>query len=338
MGGTPERSDTVGSWLRRHWFALVAWSGLVVVFGLEVAYRGWDVSEWGWFWLSGIVAFLVAAQISRHQGERVDRTVRRLVARGVLTGSDADDAVTLVRAALAARARWVLPPFVLGFAMLMLVFWVNTYGGPWVLETLGVWIEVALAGVAGGVVGMLVTYGMLSSVIGQVQLRLEPIPEHVDGASGLAPVGQLFGRQAAVVGVLVVYSVVWWFLLPQSDYSSWAVAYAWIILIAVVCEVAAFVAPLWGFHLSMTAYRAHLLDEADALGTRIARLRQTPSGDDEIDRLVQRWTDIETMPTWPVPPSLRRRFTWVNGLALVPVALDALGVPDAWGSLFAATH
>ena len=170
-----------------------------------------------------------------------------------------------------------MPPFVLAFAVLMLVFWVNNYGSR-VLQTLGVWIEVALAGVAGGVVGMLVTYGMLSSVIGQVRLRLEPIPEHVDGASGLAPVGQLFGRQAAVVGVLVVYSIVWWFLLPQSNYSSWAVEYGWIILIAVACEVAAFVAPLWGFHLSMTAYRAHLLDEADELGTRIARLRHDPVG------------------------------------------------------------
>ena len=76
MGGTPERSDAaaVGSWLRRHWFALVAWSGLVVAVAFEVANHGLDLSEWGWFWLSGIVAFLVAVQISRHQGDRVDRT------------------------------------------------------------------------------------------------------------------------------------------------------------------------------------------------------------------------------------------------------------------------
>jgi hypothetical protein len=228
-------------------------------------------------------------------------------------------------------------------ALTMALLWVVAFGGlPW--RNAALWLDVALAGVAGAVLARLVAYGRLGAVLKRNGLVPAAQPGHVDNAAGLQPVGALFLRQATVVAAIGVFAGVWWLVIGGYDrYAYWRGPYVGVIIIAVGCEIVAFAAPLWSFHRLMAADKQQLLKEADRVSRDILELQDTlsagcpPTDYDrlagELERLTRRWHDIETMPTWPVDARVRRRFTWNNVAVLVPVAMNAASAPRWWQDL-----
>lgn len=86
--------------------------------------------------------------------------------------------------------------------------------------------------------------------------------------------------------------------------------------------------------------------EADRVAVELSELRgKRDRSDDpqEVERfeaaigvLSARWTELETMPTWPIDSRIRRRLTVGNALAFAPVAFKALASAPWWGPLVSA--
>ena len=100
-----------------------------------------------------------------------------------------------------------------------------------------------------------------------------------------------------------------------------------------------FVAPLLVFHRLMNEGKALLLIEADGLfreATEVRRslataaLEQRVVLERRLTWLNERFQAIEDMPTWPVTPQLRRRFTGENVVLLLPVLAQLLGLGEPW--------
>lgn len=155
--------------------------------------------------------------------------------------------------------------------------------------------------------------------------------------------GELYLRQATVIAAIGIFAGVWWLVIGIVEkYERWREPYVAVMAVAVACELLAFVAPLWSFHQIMAADKRRHLSKADLVSREILHLEGTLSGEGdqhdenreaEIERLRQRWRDIETMPTWPVDARLRRRFTWNQVAVLIPVTLKALSAPRWWQEL-----
>lgn len=335
---------------RRHRVALLSGLGLVVLAGSQALAWG-DLRNWDWLLVTGVVVFAGAYLFSRGLPDLVEETVRRLWDRGVIAESPGDeaaaprdeDAVSRVVTALERRwqryRRWGRPVA----AVTMLALWGAAFGGLPVWN-LAMWLTVALAFVAGGVLAQLVAYGRLATTLDECGLPPRPQPGHADRAAGLRPVGELYLRQATVVAAIGVFAGVWWVLIGTGDrYAYWRGPYVGVMLIAVGCELLAFAAPLWSFHRIMAADKRRRIRGAD-LASREMHLLHAERGevrdpadreriDRELERLARHWQDVEDMPTWPVDAGIRRRFTWNNVALAVPIALKAVSAPRWWQDL-----
>lgn len=326
------------AWVKRHFVGIV----IATTALLQVTLRG-EPANWDWLFVTGMAVFAGAYKLSSHQPERVQRTLVRLTDRGVIITEKPDRAVARVAADLTRTVRRYRPLGCTLFTIVMLALWAAAFRGvPWRNQIL--WIELILAAFAGAVITKLVVYGQLSAVLKRNGLSPKPQQGHLDGASGLRPIGELYLRQATVVAFIGAFAGIWWLLIPRFPmYASWREPYVWVIVVAVACELLAFVAPLWGFHQVMRADRDERLREADKLGQRMADLtaqRQTAEDaekkerlDADIEQVTKEWRAIEDMPTWPIDRRIRTRFAWNNVVVLIPVALKALSTPQWWQDL-----
>ncbi len=192
--------------------------------------------------------------------------------------------------------------------------------------------------------GRAVGYGRLGSKLTAAHVGIRPDPDHLDSAAGLQPVGHLYSFQAVVLAIPATFLASWWYLIPLLDgrYADWRTAYAGLLALVVTLEILAFILPLVSFHRIMVIRKWQLQQEADALSRDAATLRvcllttaagERTSIEAEIAARDARYNAIEAMPTWPVDARLRRRFTLNNGLLLLPVIAQALGLSDDWKTL-----
>jgi hypothetical protein len=207
---------------------------------------------------------------------------------------------------------------------------------------------VVLAGaVAGGLLGRMAGYGRFGKVLAKHRLALQVVPGHPDGAAGLKPIGDFYLYQSLTASLPAIFLATWVLLISLGGlsrlwghYRPFLHEYLWLLVLAILFEILVFVLPMTSIHAIMRDQKEEvLLAEADRLSTAIsatqARLDapEIEDGDaakQRLTQLVERYHDLERTPTWPVDPSIRRRFTLRNLGLLIPFLGYALGQTPFW--------
>jgi len=311
--------------------------------GWTLATSGPEVGDWDYLFLSGCLVTLAGLWLARGQHESFESMFERLVNRGALAADPplTKPVIATLQKELSDRtARWS-SRLGIALAALIAITWavVNVTRD----QDARLFDQVAgpLVGALGGylvgrVLGRMLSYGLLGPFLSKRRVTFRVIPEHVDGAAGLKPVGDYYLFQALLLTLPAIFLLVWSliFLLPDwaDRYGSWRETYLGLLALAIALEIAAFVAPMWHAHVAMKKEKHNALKTADTkLADDIAEVRAELAGKlsvddrsvahDRLDHLTARYEAIETMPTWPVDRALRRRVTLGNaGLILGLVA------------------
>jgi hypothetical protein len=199
--------------------------------------------------------------------------------------------------------------------------------------------EIPAGAVAGYVLGRMSIYGLIGLLPNQYRMPLRVQTGHPDGCAGFKPIGDFYLQQGALAGLPAGFLAVWRILIrlgPFPRYDHWRVVYDALLGVAIVFEVLSFVVPIWAFHREMVRQKAALTHEADDLGKRISQIKaqlaakgsdvSVSNGKDQLANLVDRYWDIENMPTWPVSMSTWGRFSLRNAALVLPIMVQATGV------------
>jgi hypothetical protein len=134
---------------------------------------------------------------------------------------------------------------------------------------------------------------------------------------------------------------VWWFLIPVfGQYEQWREPYLGLLAVVLTIEVLAFLIPLWSFHQEMQDQKAKLLDEADKLSRAVDAVlvelaeaktdQERTALKERLAQMTERYWAIEQMPTWPLDPRVRRRFTFNNLALFLPLISQSFHMTGAW--------
>lgn len=312
-----------------------------ILAGREFLYNGADVGDWDLLFFSGCLTVIAGLWLARGQAQRFDAMLERLANRGALERAGravSRDDLAVVECAICIRggkwARWSGQ----GLSVVIFVAFIvvkTTRSGDFRL----VYVSGALVGgvsgfLVGRVIGHTLSYGLLGRSLAREHITFRATPGHIDRAAGLKPLGDYYLYQALLLAVPAAFLVAWSLvlLIPAWDerYKGWRAWYLGLLAVAICLELAAFVAPLWRAHQAMKRQKRDALVEADtALSPEIARARKELEHDldrdrraavrDWLEQLTSSYLEIETMPTWPVDGTLRRRVTLGNMVLIVPL-------------------
>ncbi len=328
-----------GKWLRSHYWPIAA-ATLVLLVLNEYYLYGTRLHAWDWLYVTGWIAFVLTLDVTFLLPGKVDEVLRRLAVSQVLDdgGHKLDDFKQDLhessRRAGRAGGATVAAALVLG--------WIVAKRGAVAFYLLAVLLEMAAAFLAGIFIGRAVSYSRLGQRLKNAGFLINVDPEHLDGVAGLRPVGGLYFFQSALVAVPGVFLAVWWFLIPFSGprYSDFRPVYAGLLMLVLLCEVAAFLSPMWSFHRIMSEGKDRLLIEADQISEQAARIQKQlrdgadestiTSLEDKLRRLTRRYDAIISMSTWPVDKRIQHRFELNNLLLLIPVAAQLVGTVSTW--------
>lgn len=184
-------------------------------------------------------------------------------------------------------------------------------------------------------------YGFLKLMLQRNQIGLKVKPGHLDGVSGLKPIGNFYFFQAMITALPAIFLFVWLLIFPFcsryeewscSQYEDWRRPYLGLLAIAIAYEILAFVLPLWLFHEEMAKQKQALLEEADIWSYKIDEIRNQlaiakTSEEREILKerlsvLTKRYLDIEQMFTWPVDIQTIIKFASTNATLSIPLFID----------------
>lgn len=315
---------------------LVILAGYTVV---QVRYFGTDFGQWDILLLSAWATVAIGLAVAQTLPGRLHHTLVRVADRGALDVSEArlGDVFGKLRARAATWGWWVGAFVALAIGAAFSTAFRGGLGDRMLLVVLAV-----IAGYAAGFqLGRMASYGRVGSILRQAGAHLRVTPGHLDGVGGLKPIGEYFLFQAMVAAIPAVFLATWWVLIPLRGerYERWRDPYLGLLVIAIVLELLAFIAPMWFFHREMVAQKADLLREADRLSREIASLSKqvASAAEDEAGRLRERMTTVterywalENLPTWPVDVKTRRRFR-LNNLALfLPLVGKFIGESPLW--------
>jgi hypothetical protein len=339
-----------------------AWSMAPVVVVVQIGSFGTDLLRWDLLWSPASVGMVAGWSLVKGTPGRLRRTLRRLADREVLIGGT-DVVDELSRELDRIARRWAC-----GIGAGTVAAFVAT--GPWAgfgfgaIRGPGIWLGPfglaylvpIILGVAvlGAWSGRLAAYGRLGAVVARRGIRLRAVPDHPDGAGGLRPVGAYFLHQSFFAALSPIYIIAWLVVLAvtggdgiASRYRSFASQFWWLLPLAVLFEILAFLVPVQSIHTMMRRQKETTLwTESDRLSRRIEELRGRLErtavegqrcGDEaekaQLDLLVRRFEMLEGAPTWPIDASIRKRFTLRNLALLLPVAGYAFGNPGFWEKL-----
>jgi hypothetical protein len=326
-------------WLRRHYRRLTAATLMLLVLNEYYLY-GAHLRAWDWLYVTGWITFVLTLGVTFLLPDKVDEVLRRLAVSQVLDdgenklGDFKQDLHESSRRAARAGGAIVAAALVLG--------WIVAKRGALPFYLLTVLLEMVGAFLAGTFIGRAVSYSRLGQRLKSAGFLINVDPEHLDGVAGLRPVGSLYFFQSALVAVPGVFLAVWWFLIPffGPRYSDFRGVYAGLLMLVLICEVAAFFSPMWSFHRIMGEGKERLLTEADQISEQAARIqRQLRDGADEstvasledkLRRMTKRYDAIMSRSTWPVDKRVQHRFELNNLLLLIPVAAQLLGTVSTW--------
>jgi hypothetical protein len=315
--------------------ALGALLGLYLFIELLINGRNW--LRWDWLLITGLLTYIAALHAAKGAPTKLHETLDRLAARGVMMISPAQ------RELLDERAeRWSSIGGLVVTALMIGAFFIASHGLiplPWIPLAL---LEAILGYVAGRHLGRMVFNGWLGRIVGQERISVNAEPGHIDGAAGLKPLGDFYFYQAMVVAVPVLFVAGWLTIFALWDgnpYSRWRLPYAILLPFALAFEVGAFLLPIWLFHQLMIRRKAAYVREADQCSREITELKlelakpQPEATRKQIQETIEyktkRYTDIDTMPTWPIDAGLRRRFATRNVvLGATPLIAEAFSRND----------
>ena len=321
----------------------------VAVFALAVIWISsvWTTGNWDWLLISGWLALILGVSLAHTIPNRLEYALARLVDRGVLVITpdqldcfchDLEDRVV---------KRWA-PGFGSVVALAIIVAFVFAYSHEQLASRLPLLFAEMLGGyIVGCYLGRLACYGTLGVSLRTRGMALRIMAGHLDAVGGLKPVGEFYFYQAMVVAMPAAYLAVWLLLFPlpyfQTRYQHWQEPYAWLLALAIIFEVLAFLLPLWSFHCEMVRQKRDLLREADRLSPKIAEIQHKlgeGQASEDADPLKNTLADmtarcqaIERLPVWPVDPHIKRWFGFNNLILLMPVIGQATGLSEGWMSL-----
>lgn len=324
--------------MRLHHVALWAVFGLVFV-AVILAER----TTPGVMLVTGVLAFVVAMEMAESIPERHRVALDRLVSRGVLTMTREAQGACLRQ--LEVRARKATSAGGPAMAAVMLVGWivVTIHRAPLanpllvvmknpqaVFDWFGAWF-------AGERTGQMIAYGTSWRLFkrGGIQWRL--IPGHRDRAGGFKPAGDFFLYESGIGAIPAIYLTAWSLIfLSGSRHSDWLRLYIFLLITAIVVEVAAFFWPMRSIHALMQEQKILFQAHADRLSLEIDQLQQLlcerPSASerqqikDSIADLADTCMRIDKVPTWPIDPSIRRRFGLSHIALLLPLITFVLSL------------
>src|SRR5262249_42587658 len=139
-------------------------------------------------------------------------------------------------------------------------------------------VEICVGFFIGYYAGYAASNGSLGRFLKQRGVTLHAQPGHLDGVAGFRPVGAFYFSQAALLGLVALFLIVWWVLIGLSPdlamyNEAWRTPYLVFFFVVILAEMLAFALPLWAFHLELEAQRRDLLLLADKLSQRIAALQ-----------------------------------------------------------------
>jgi hypothetical protein len=330
-----------GSWLQDQFYRhfIVFFIILLVTLAInEISLYGMDISQYDTLLISGALTFIIGIRLAFNIPYRAKEAILRLVNRGAirLDPKALPEFWRKFEIRSEKYAQW--GGAIIGAAVLIgfiLAFRLRAQIPLTILEVLG-------GVVAGQFLGRAVSYGRLGSFLKEERIPIQVQVGHLDKAAGLKPIGDLYFFQAMLVAIPAAFLAVWWLLIPVFPrYSRWRDPYIGLLAITLIIEFLAFLLPIWSFHMEKQRQKTEKLKEADGLSRSIVDLQsrlveaQTDQDRSELkDRLslmIERYSAIEQMPTWPVDAKVQRKFTFSNLGLFLPLASYFLNVKTTSG-------
>lgn len=329
---------TIGTWLRRYGKFLLI---LPVVWNcFSIILQNIDnPAKMDWMQISGAVILIIGIWLSKDISKKLDRTLTRLFNRGVLL-TNAEGFASL-KDKLASQAEvWVHRGGLFCAISILIAFWVVFR-----FRQIQFTLMVALgAYVAGQYLSQMAFYGTLAKILRRESISICVKPGHIDGASGLKPLGDFYFFQAMVASLPALHIASWLIILPiLPSYARWREPYLWLLIVAISFELLSFVLPLWLFHLEMEVQKIRLLKDADGLSQNIANIQdqlvlvQTTQEkehlNEQLSYLTKRYWDIENMITYPIDTKTLRRFSVSNLALFTPLISKVAGNSEVFQNL-----
>jgi hypothetical protein len=295
--------------------------------------------RWDLLLISGVAAFILGIRLSLNIPNKLKETLVRLMHRGVLEITE--ERLQVFESDFQKKADVWAHRLGLIIAFAILVAFIVAFGLSSIKISLTV-LEVLGGYIAGSSIGIMAWYGRLGLVLKQHRIPIKVLPGHLDGAAGLKPLGDIYFRQAMLIGIPALYLAVWQliiqFKLVLVDYRHWSGGYAGLLVLPLLLEILAFLMPLWSFHQEMLIQKKKHLQDADQLSLKInkvqdALITEHPAEQrellkDQLSSMTKQYWDIENMPTWPVDVKTKRLFLRNNLVLLLPLINEFVSSKD----------
>ena len=293
-----------------------------------------------WLYISTIAFFALGLLLAVRLPARMERTIIHLAARGSLRLPEEETPAFLL-AFEKRSARWALIGGIVGAAAILAAYFITGSIGVAaspafiLINGAALIVETCVGFFIGYYAGYAASNGSLGRFLKQRGVMLHAQPGHLDGVAGFRPVGAFYFSQAALLGLVALFLVVWWVLIGLSPdlarhNEAWRTPYLVFFFVVILAEVLAFALPLWSFHLELQAQRRDLLLLADKLSQRIAALQtqviMNPSSEKARElkeqqlALTEYYWAIQRMPTWPISTGVWWRLLLSTLGLLAPLA------------------
>ena len=307
---------------------VLLWAAFGLVLLEQISSAGLRLGSWDAMFVTGVLAFVIAAEMADRIPAHLTVAFQRLGDRGVFTiTADTQKKFTSRSEQLAGKWGWVGG---LTVATIILLAWVVALiaasSAHFVLSHIGAILfypQIPFEFLCGWIAGERIVR-MFATWLSWRSLRQNDavwrlMPGHPDGAGGFKPIGSFLFHQAIIAGIPAVYLAAWWFipLIPAySSYGFWRLPYLGLLGIAIALELMTFVLPMRSIHAIMRSEKNRLLPRADRLSGRIDSLQRRLNGSrpafnaqqikDLIAELAEECKRIEQAPTWPIDGGVNR--------------------------------
>ena len=333
--------NRLGSWLHDQFYRHFSIFFIILLVALainELSLFGTDFSQWDTLLISGALTFIIGIRLALNFPSKADQAISRLVNQGSirLKPEKLPEFKRKFEIKADKYAQWC--GVIIGAAVFIgfvLAFHLRTQIPLMILEVLGGYV-------AGRFLGMAVSYGRLGLFLKDEGIPIQVQIGHLDRAAGFKPIGDLYFFQAMLVAIPAAFLAVWWLIIPvMPRYLRWRDTYIGLLAIMLIIEFLAFLLPIWYFHTEMQRQKTELLKEADGLSRSIVKLqsrlvdaptdKERGTLKERLSLMIERYSAIEQLPTWPVDANVQRKFTISNLGLFLPLVSYFLNIKTASG-------
>ncbi|MDB9466290.1 hypothetical protein [Dolichospermum circinale] len=302
-----------------------------------------NYSQWDFLFISAVALFGITFKYSLNIPNKMSNTLNRIFYRGIIDNED--DAKTIISKLEAKANNWSnIAGFILG-TLVFLGWMIGLDFNAWNIFL--IIFETYLAYVTGCIFGTMAAYGTLGyffAKTGQYKIALNLIPDCIDGASGLKPIGDFYFFQAIIASIPAFFISIWWLiisLLSKLGYFipvqtlEWKEKAILLLPLAVLFEVLVFILPMYKFHVIMSEFKTELLNKSDRAIQQITDMKlqllkiqkeeEFNLVESKISELNERYRIYDRMNTWPVSLKTKELFAVNNLFLIMPVLFKHSG-------------